>query len=199
MRYHLPKIIVTAILLMLAVPARAADVRVCLTPGENCTAIIVSAIDGARRSLLVQQYELTSPELAGAIIRAHQRGVAVRVLLDRRVTRYSDASVLVREGIPVAIDSGITGIAHNKIAILDGETVIGGSFNWTQSAQKRNAENVLVIRDAPLASRMTANFDLRASGSRPYTGVQSAASGSTRGKPVCGLPGHRRCRVTHGL
>ena len=152
----------------LAGPVWAADIEVCLTPGQDCTATIVAAIDRAQRSLLVQQYELTSPELVQAILGAHRRGVAVRVLLDRRVSRYSGAGALVRESIPVAIDSHVAGIAHNKIAIIDGKTVIGGSFNWTQSAQRRNAENVMVIQDAALAAQFTRNFEQRASKAIPY-------------------------------
>jgi phosphatidylserine/phosphatidylglycerophosphate/cardiolipin synthase-like enzyme len=42
--------------------------------------------------------------------------------------------------------------------IIDGETVITGSFNFTSSAEEYNAENLLVIRDQALAARYEANF-----------------------------------------
>ena len=45
--------------------------------------------------------------------------------------------------------------------ILDGETVITGSFNFTKAAQEKNAENLLIIRDAALAEQYSSNWNLR--------------------------------------
>ena len=41
-------------------------------------------------------------------------------------------------------------IAHNKVMIIDGETVITGSFNFTKAAEENNAENLLIIHDKKL-------------------------------------------------
>ena len=49
-------------------------------------------------------------------------------------------------------------IAHNKVMIIDGETVITGSFNFTKAAEENNAENLLVIHDRKLASIYTKNW-----------------------------------------
>ena len=49
-------------------------------------------------------------------------------------------------------------IAHNKIMIIDGETVITGSFNFTKAAEKRNAENLLIIHDKDLEGRYIENW-----------------------------------------
>ncbi|MGU3625114.1 phospholipase D-like domain-containing protein [Raoultella ornithinolytica] len=38
---------------------------------------------------------------------------------------------------------------HNKFMVIDGKNVQTGSFNYTASAVSRNAENVLLIEDAP--------------------------------------------------
>ncbi len=50
-------------------------------------------------------------------------------------------------------------IAHNEIMIIDGETVITGSFNFTKAAEEKNAENLLVIRDKKLAKRYFKNWE----------------------------------------
>jgi phosphatidylserine/phosphatidylglycerophosphate/cardiolipin synthase-like enzyme len=42
--------------------------------------------------------------------------------------------------------------------VIDGETVITGSFNFTKSSEERNAENLLVLRDGALAERYEANW-----------------------------------------
>ena len=63
--------------------------------------------------------------------------------------------------MPVQIDDKHQ-IAHNKIMIIDGETVITGSFNFTKSAEEHNAENLLVIRSKELAAKYAANWQAHA-------------------------------------
>ena len=48
-------------------------------------------------------------------------------------------------GIPVWIDYRHA-IAHNKIMIIDKQTLVTGSFNFTKAAEEKNAENLLVIK-----------------------------------------------------
>ena len=54
--------------------------------------------------------------------------------------------------------------------IIDGETVITGSFNFTKAAEENNAENLLVIHDKKLAARYTENWQKHAEHSEIYTG-----------------------------
>ncbi len=137
--------------------------RVCFTPGENCTGEIVDALSAARHTVYVQAYSFTSQPIAGALVAAKKRGVDVRVILDKsqyKAEKYSASTFLEHQDIPVWIDSR-PAIAHNKIMILDGETVITGSFNFTKAAQEKNAENLLIIRDAALAEQYSSNWNLR--------------------------------------
>jgi phosphatidylserine/phosphatidylglycerophosphate/cardiolipin synthase-like enzyme len=124
------------------------------TPPANAAAAIVKAIDDSEREVLVQAYGFTHNAIAQALIRAHQRGVEVRVLLDRKSqssNRYvmdvlSDAQIELRQ-------DGKHAIAHNKVMVIDRTIVITGSFNFTNSASTRNAENFLVLRSADLAEK----------------------------------------------
>ena len=72
-------------------------------------------------------------------------------------------------GIPVRIDAQHA-IAHNKIMVIDGATVITGSFNFTKNAEANNAENLLVIRSPELAAKYAANWKVHADHSEPYGG-----------------------------
>lgn len=71
--------------------------------------------------------------------------------------KYSSATFLNNVGIPVKIDAAHA-IAHNKVMVVDGETVITGSFNFTKAAEEKNAENLLVIRDRKLAELYPRNW-----------------------------------------
>ena len=72
-------------------------------------------------------------------------------------------------GIPVKRDAQYA-IVHSKIVILDGETVITGSFNFTKRAEENNAENLLVIHDRKLAERYTKNWQDHERHSEVYRG-----------------------------
>ena len=72
-------------------------------------------------------------------------------------------------GIPVRIDAKHA-IAHNKVMIIDGETVITGSFNFTKAAEESNAENLLIIHDKKLAELYTKNWQGHERHSEVYRG-----------------------------
>ena len=158
---------------LFAAPAFAActqaAIDVCFRPGAaSCESAIVTAIDGAKRTLLVQAYGFTDPQIIHAIGEAQRRGIAVRVILDKenRQPRYTGATYLRNAGIAVRIDDKVA-IAHNKVMVIDGETVVGGSYNYTRSAENKNAENVTFTTSACVAQLYTANFERRWQASAP--------------------------------
>ena len=127
---------------------REAHISVCFTPGQNCTSLIERSIMEARKSVLMHAYSFTSQPIANALIRAKEKGVEVVILVDKSQVKDKHTKVwhLKAAGIKVLVDV-LPGIAHNKVLIIDDERVITGSFNWTNAAQFRNAENVLMIGD----------------------------------------------------
>jgi len=83
--------------------------------------------------------------------------------------KYSAPTFLVNAGIPTRIDAQHA-IAHNKVMVIDSATVITDSFNFTKAAEAMNAENLLVITDAPeLVKAYAQNMLLHAAHSQPYT------------------------------
>lgn len=139
-------------------------IQVCFTPGQNCTAEITNVIDAAKKSIFVQAYSFTSASIAAHLVAAKKRGVKINVILDKsqKTQRYSASRFLVNQHIPCWIDYK-PAIAHNKIMIIDEKAVITGSFNFTKAAQNNNAENLLIIHDAKLASTYMKNWQYRRS------------------------------------
>ena len=166
--------LILPLLLLFILPLHAQsgpqDLHAFFSPNGGCTDAVVSAIDQAKKSVLVQAYSFTSAPIAQALVDAKKRGVDVRVILDKsqRTERYSGATFLANEGVPVSIDAAHK-IAHNKVMVIDGQTVITGSFNFTKAAESGNAENVLLILHAPeLAARYTANWEEHFAHASPY-------------------------------
>jgi phosphatidylserine/phosphatidylglycerophosphate/cardiolipin synthase-like enzyme len=145
--------------------------QVFFSPKGGCTDAAVTALDSAKSSVLVQAYSFTSPQIAKALVDAHKRGVKVEVILDKsqRQEQYSEADFIARANIPTWIDAKHA-IAHNKIMIIDGETVLTGSFNFTRQAESQNAENLLVIYNAKdFAQRYTDNWEAHRAHSEQYS------------------------------
>lgn len=161
--------------------APATEISAFFSPKGGCTDAIVAELSRARKTVRLQAYSFTSAAIAKALADAHARGVDVRVILDKsqRTERYSSATFLLNHSIPVFIDDRHA-IAHNKIIIIDDETLLTGSFNFTKAAEENNAENLLLIRSNPkLISSYNANFDAHLAHSQPYAGP-TGGSGVSR-------------------
>jgi phosphatidylserine/phosphatidylglycerophosphate/cardiolipin synthase-like enzyme len=143
------------------------------SPHGGARNAILEAVRGAKQTILVQAYLLYSTRVAGALVRAHQRGVQVHVLLDAAAQPHhppvAAVARLVAAGVPVSLDVRHAW-AHDKVIILDGAIVITGSYNWTVAAERNNGENSLVIRDPQLARVYTENWRRHAHHSMPYRG-----------------------------
>jgi phosphatidylserine/phosphatidylglycerophosphate/cardiolipin synthase-like enzyme len=124
------------------------------TPPMDAAAAIVKAIDASDREVLVQAYGFTHNAIAQALVRAHQRGVKVYVLMDQKSQTSNRYVIAVLQDADVAVrQDGKHAIAHNKVMVIDQAVVITGSFNFTNSAETRNAENVLVLKSPDLAQQ----------------------------------------------
>ena len=152
-------------------------IGVYFSPRGGCTDAVVKELNAAKTSVLVQAYSFTSVPIAKALVDAHKRGVRVEVILDKsqRTEKYSSATFMVNMGIPTKIDAQHA-IAHNKIMVIDGQTVITGSFNFTKNAEENNAENLLVIQSPELAAQYTANWNTHCAHSEPYAGREQGYS-----------------------
>jgi len=153
-----------------AIPVVGGRLDACFTPGADCTGMIVDRIAEAQHQVLVQAYTFTSTPILTALAEATSRGIDVRVILDRSDEDGARGAArwLADHGIVPLIDDQV-GIAHNKVLVIDGGTVITGSFNFTRAAQDRNAENLLIVEGRPdLAGLYAANWQRRAAVSRLF-------------------------------
>ena len=139
--------------------SQAEVVGIYFTPPADVAAAVIEVIDQSKTEVLVQAYGFTHNGIAQALVRAHGRGVTVKVLLDAKTdsTNRFVTDILQSQQIPLRLDANHA-IAHNKVIVVDGEMVITGSFNFTNSAQTRNAENLLVLRSKGLADSYKSNW-----------------------------------------
>ena len=145
---------------------RAAPPRV-----RGCASTVADAVLAARERVWLLGYGFSEPGILDALREVRGRGLDVRLILDRSNDdggRNSGATYMAKIGVPVLIDRSVR-IAHNKIILIDRDTVIMGSLNWTTAGNTKNAENVHIFRGArELSERHADYFRGREAVSAPY-------------------------------
>jgi phosphatidylserine/phosphatidylglycerophosphate/cardiolipin synthase-like enzyme len=122
---------------------------------------VAALIDGVERTLDIAAFEFNNAVLTDAVLRAKSRGVQVRMVVDGEHGLEDEASTVgqfIAAGIPVVGDTR-TAFMHDKFMILDGLTVITGSWNFTVNDTYRNNNNALVLRSRNAALNYQAEFD----------------------------------------
>jgi phosphatidylserine/phosphatidylglycerophosphate/cardiolipin synthase-like enzyme len=119
---------------------------------------LAAAIDEARLSLDVAMYSLSLDSIRDALIRAHQRGVQVRVVMESDSMDRGDPQSLIDAGIPVLGDRR-EGLMHNKFIVIDRAEVWLGSMNFTDTGGYSDNNNLMRIRSTKMAENYLAEFN----------------------------------------
>jgi phosphatidylserine/phosphatidylglycerophosphate/cardiolipin synthase-like enzyme len=119
---------------------------------------LVDAIDAARLSIDVAAYSLSLNSVRNALIRAHDRGVNVRVVMESTNMDKSDPQIMVEAGIPI-IGDNMDGLMHDKFMVIDKSEVWMGSMNFTDNGTYDDNNNLFRIRSTKMAENYTREFE----------------------------------------
>lgn len=167
------RILALAAMLAFSSAAQAAPgVEVGFSPEGSARALVLKVIGEARRSIQVLAYAFQAPDITEALVAAGKRGVEVRVVVDkeRNMGKASRAAMdfVVRNGVALRTNERFH-LHHDKTIIVDGLTIQTGSFNYAPSAETKNSENVVVIREMPeVAAKFLSHWQSRWDGGVPY-------------------------------
>ena len=139
--------------------------------GDDLEALILDSIDRAEQEILVAVQELSLPRVAAALVRRHQQGLRVRVVLENTYSQpwserhahdlnphqrqrllllqrlnQGDAVALLRQGgVPLLDDtadgSAGSGLMHHKFLVADRRVVVTGSTNFSPSCIHGDADD----------------------------------------------------------
>jgi phosphatidylserine/phosphatidylglycerophosphate/cardiolipin synthase-like enzyme len=155
---------------LLITAAFTASIVTCFAPEQNCALLAIGAIEDARSEILVNAYALTvGSGIPGALIRAHDRGVDVRLIADRwsPCEQREGITPLAAAGVPVWIDARAR-IAHEKALIIDRGVTVMGSYNFSAGAA-RNSEDLNVVTSAEVAEAYAVHWQARLAGAVHFT------------------------------
>jgi phosphatidylserine/phosphatidylglycerophosphate/cardiolipin synthase-like enzyme len=119
---------------------------------------LAAAIDAARLSVDVAAYSLSLNSIRDALIRAHKRGVQVRMVMESDNMDNADPQKLKDAGIPILGDRR-EGLMHNKFMVIDNSEVWMGSMNYTDSGAYADNNNLMRIRSVKIAEDYAKEFE----------------------------------------
>jgi cardiolipin hydrolase len=145
----------------LFLPNAATSAEVHFSPEEGIRRHLLRAIRESRQQVDVAVYHITSTELAEALAAAKARGVRVRVLTDQEKATSGGPSIRILREKGVAVRSlGVPeqSLMHHKFAVFDTRLVATGSYNWTNTAERANYENLVLLDDPDVVGRFVREF-----------------------------------------
>lgn len=130
------------------------------SPGNHCVDKIIALLKKATQSVDICVFTISDDRISGAILDAHKRGVAVRIISDNHKSEDmgSDIEYLKEKGVNIIMDASHNHM-HHKFAVFDKEVLLNGSFNWTRSATRYNQENIVLHYDKPLIKQFQKEFE----------------------------------------
>jgi len=138
-------------------------------PRDNCPFLhektayqsLINLLRSAQKTLDVCVFCITCADLVSVLVeRQCNAGVEVRVITDSEQLRVTGSQIgkLRTEGVKVRHDN-TSYLMHHKFAIIDNETLLNGSFNWTRTAITGNHENLVISKDEYLVRAFRKEFD----------------------------------------
>ena len=137
------------------------NVRIYFSPQDKTVErALIPLIDNAKNYIYLPVFVLTHKKMTDALIRAKNRGVDVKIILDATSTRaqHSAHNIIRAAGIPLKTEN-YAGKVHNKSMIIDDRYVVTGSMNFSNSGENKNDENCIIIENSEIAKFYRGYFE----------------------------------------
>jgi phosphatidylserine/phosphatidylglycerophosphate/cardiolipin synthase-like enzyme len=131
------------------------------SPDDGVAAQLIARILKAQSSIHFLAYSFTSDDVAGAILSRAQAGVSVSGVFEASQVESNlggEYQHLLDAGLDVRLDGNSRNM-HHKVMIIDEQTVVTGSYNFSANAEERNDENLLIINNPELARQFEQEFE----------------------------------------
>ncbi|MEM7032301.1 MAG: phospholipase D-like domain-containing protein [Chloroflexota bacterium] len=137
-------------------------VQIVFAAEDEAMQILTPLIDSTQQTIHFMAFAFTHDDLGNAMLSRAQAGVEVQGIFETRgsETEFSEMAKLYCADVPVRQD-GNPRTFHHKVIVIDGQLVITGSLNFSNNADDSNDENIILIRNAEIASLYLQEFNHR--------------------------------------
>ncbi|MCB8938896.1 MAG: hypothetical protein H6655_10810 [Ardenticatenaceae bacterium] len=130
---------------------------------KEISPIISRRIAAAQSEILFMAFSFTDEQIGESLLGRADAGVIVRGVFERvgSDTPFSYYPILSQARLAnvAVLTDGNPQVMHHKVFIIDRNTVIFGSFNFSDNANRRNDENVVIVHDPTFASYFIEEFE----------------------------------------
>lgn len=135
------------------------DVAVCFSPEGNCSQKLLAFLGRAQKSLDIAVYNITDRRIIKLLI-AKSHEIPVRIIVDAEQAKHKNSKVaaLVKARVQVCIGQQ-RGLMHHKFAVVDGQFLETGSYNYTNAAAFHNQENQIYLADPAIVKQYADQFN----------------------------------------
>jgi len=137
------------------------------SPGADTE--ILSMINNSRKSLYIENEEMSDTAVINALIAAARRGVIIELVMTYSSDWTVNFTKLVAEGVGIhtyAADAPL--YIHAKLILSDGTVALVGSQNFSASSLKYNRELGIILSDSNLLNSLSTTFQSDWIGSTPF-------------------------------
>jgi mitochondrial cardiolipin hydrolase len=148
--------------LVLQESSAIAETETIFSPEEAIKESILKELDSATSTIDLAIHEITSLDMAQALVKAKQRSVKVRIVADSKQAklRNSQINYLIHQGIPVKVLGGKEkGVMNHRFAVFDGKRVLIGTFDWSGTSTQWNYETILIIDESEVVAIFQKEFE----------------------------------------
>jgi len=130
------------------------------SPDDGVLNALAPLLNSAQESIYFLAYSFTSNDLGAIVRQKHEAGLTVEGVMDEEQVSSNQGTEydpFLQDGVQVRLD-GNPGLMHHKVFIIDGKIVAFGSYNFSQSAEERNDENLIIIYNEAIAQQFIQEF-----------------------------------------
>ncbi len=148
----------------------AMPVKVAFSPSDGVQDMLLDELDDAKKSVKLMAFSFTAEPVAKKLAKLAKRGVKVECLFDngQASSKFSRDDYLKGLGISIRLAPNRSGKMHHKVIIIDDETVITGSYNFSKNAEVNNDENILILKNKEIAREFSREFKRCWRGTKGY-------------------------------
>ena len=128
-------------------------VDIYFSPDDGVLNALATVLSSAEESIYFLAFSFTSNDLGTIVRDKADAGLTVAGVMDAeqiKSNKGTEYDPFLQAGIEVRSD-GIPGQMHHKVFIIDGKIVVLGSYNFSQSAEERNDENLIIVYSEQIA------------------------------------------------
>ena len=124
------------------------------TPEDDVRGALVAEMNKATNEIAILAFSFTEKEMTEAVRKALARKVRVVIVLDSGMATHPSANTKALEAMGANIRMSPGVLLHHKVIVVDRQTVVLGSANFSAGAFDKNDENVLIVRAPHFAQAM---------------------------------------------